>query len=68
MREVCRTPRKLHHANEEGARKCLESLMANPKWDREPMHVYECPCGRGWCIGHDMMRVDRRMNQSKARA
>ena len=53
----CAGCRKFVFPSEETAQEKLEDLKAAPKVRKQKhshlLHVYECPRGRGWHIGHD---------------
>lgn len=53
----CAGCRKFTFPNEEIAQERLEDLIAAPKVRKQKhshlLHVYQCPRGRGWHIGHD---------------
>ncbi len=59
--------KKYHHKSEMDANTQIHSLIASPKFrpSEYPLKAYECPCGKGWCIGHD--RRSKTTDQIEAR-
>jgi hypothetical protein len=61
---ACLTPTKRHWATPELADGHRLLLLHNAQSARKTpdalrLHVYRCPCGGGWCIGHAKYPLER---------